>query len=123
MTEKELVDLWNDKRKQLIKAQLHSVITLAVITVLAVMGYFETATAAAQFFALLFLGTIGALGILTQFAVIREAKALAKQLQELGNLGPIAKEISVSGLYLTLTQLVMAVFSLALLIGFALVVL
>lgn len=123
MNEKELIDLWNDKRKQLIKAQLHSVITIAVITVLAVMGYFESASPEAKFFALLFLGTIGGLGILTQFAVIREAKALANQLQTHKDLGAIAKQISVSGIYLNMTQVLMAVFSVALLIGFAILVL
>jgi len=39
MTENELIALWNDKRRQLISAQLHSVITLAVITVMALMGF------------------------------------------------------------------------------------
>ena len=40
MTEKDLVELWNDKRRQIISAQMPSVIALAVITVMAMMGYF-----------------------------------------------------------------------------------
>ena len=41
MTEKDLVELWNDKRRQIISAQMPSVIALAVITVMAMMGYFD----------------------------------------------------------------------------------
>ena len=123
MTENELVSLWNDKRRQLVSAQMHSVITLAVITVLAVMGYFETASDYAKLFALLTLGTIGALGILTQFAIIRESKMLVEDLSKQSNLSAIGKSIAESGQYLNLTRVIMIAFSVALIIGFALLVL
>lgn len=123
MTENELISLWNDKRKQLISAQMHSVITLAVITVLAVMGYFETSSDLAKLFALLTLGTIGALGILTQFAIIRESKMLVEDLAKHSDLSSIGKAISDSAQYLNLTRILMIAFSVALLIGFALLVL
>jgi hypothetical protein len=123
MTETELIALWNDKRRQLISAQMHSVITLAVITVMAVMGFFETASDMAKLFALLTLGTIGALGILTQFAIIRESKMLVEDLAKHSDLSSIGKSISVSGQYLNLTRVLMTAFSVALLIGFALLVL
>lgn len=123
MTENELISLWNDKRRQLISAQMHSVITLAVITVLAVMGYFETASDYAKLFALLTLGTIGALGILTQFAVIRESKVLVEDLSKHSNLSGIGQSIAASGQYLNLTRVIMIAFSVALIIGFALLVL
>jgi hypothetical protein len=41
MNEKDLVDTWNDMRKQIIQAQFQSVIALSVVTVLSVMGYFS----------------------------------------------------------------------------------
>lgn len=123
MTENELISLWNDKRRQLISAQMHSVITLAVITVLAVMGYFETASDYAKLFALLTLGTIGALGILTQFAIIRESKVLVEDLSKHSNLSGIGQSIAASGQYLNLTRVIMIAFSVALIIGFALLVL
>ena len=122
MTEQDLIKLWNDKRRQLISAQMHSVITLAVITVLAVMGYFDNASNFAKLFALLTLGTIGALGILTQFAIIRESKMLIQDLSKHSDLSTIGKSIAASGQYLVFTQVMMIVFSVALLIGFGLVV-
>ena len=122
MTEMDLIKLWNDKRKQLISAQLHSVITIAVVAVLAVMGYLESASDTAQFFALLFLGTIGALGILNQFAIIREAKFLIEDLSKVPDLGSLATTIVASKQYLVFTQVLMIAFSVALLIGFGLVI-
>jgi len=123
MTEMELINLWNDKRKQLISAQLHSTITIAVITVLAVMGYFESATDFAKLFALLFLGTIGALGILNQFAIIRESTTLVEDLGKQKSLSATGEAIAASKQYLNLTRIMMIGFSVALLFGFALVVL
>ena len=122
MTEHDLIQLWNDKRRQLISAQMHSVIVLAVFSVLAVMGYFNSASDFAKLFALLTLGTIGALGILTQFAVIRESKMLIEDLGRHEDLSAIGKSIAASGQYLVFTQVMMIGFSVALLIGFGLVV-
>ncbi len=122
MTENDLIQLWNDKRRQLISAQMHSVITLAVITVLVVMGYFDSASNFAKLFALLTLGTIGALGILTQFAVIRESKMLIEDLAKHEDLSAIGKSIAASRQYLVFTQVLMIAFSVALLVGFGLVV-
>ena len=123
MTEKDLVQLWNDKRTQLIRVQFHSVIALAVLVVLALMGFAETASQAAVNFGLIFLVTVGALGILAQFAIIREAHSVVEELGALANLGAVAKNISQSGRFLALTQGLMVVFSVAVVAGFALVVL
>lgn len=118
MNEEKLVTLWNDKRRQLIQAQLHSVIGLSVLTVLAVMGYFSMASVTVAIFALLFILTIGGLGLLSQFAVIREAKSVVAELATHDNAGAVAKTIAASGRYLGLTQVLMAVFSIALLVSF-----
>jgi hypothetical protein len=123
MTEKDLVELWNDKRSQLIKTQFHSVVALAVLVVVAIMDFANSATQGAIIFAAVFLVTVGSLGILTQFAIIREAKSVVEELGKLGNLGPVASNISRSGNFLTMTQGLMVVFSLAVIASFALVVL
>ena len=123
MNEKDLVELWNDKRRQIISAQLPSVIALAVITVMAMMGYFDGAYSYAHTFAALFLVTVGSLSVLNQFAVIREAQSVVKDLQGIKNLSQVAQNITSSGSYLIHTRILMVVFSLALLIGLALLVL
>lgn len=96
---------------------------LAVLVVLALMGFAESASGAAINFALIFLVTVGALGVLTQFAIIREARSVVEELGKLENLGAVAKNISQSGSFLTMTQGLMAAFSVAVVVGFALVVL
>lgn len=121
MNEETLVNLWNDKRRQLIQAQLHSVIGLSVLAVLAVMGYFQTASVSAAIFALVFIVTVGGLGLLSQFAVIREAKSVVEELSGKPASGAVAQTIASSGRYLTLTQALMTVFSVALLIAFVMV--
>ena len=123
MNEKDLVDTWNDMRKQIIQAQFQSVIALSVVTVLSVMGYFSGVSTTVALLALAFLVTVGSLGVLNQFAIIREAKALVEDLKSHSAQGAMGKTISGSGSYLTLTQGLMAVFSIALVVLFALVAL
>jgi len=123
MNEKDLVDTWNDMRKQIIQAQFQSVIALSVVTVLSVMGYFSGVSTTVALLALAFLVTVGTLGVLNQFAIIREAKALVEDLKGHSAQGAMGKTISGSGSYLTLTQGLMAVFSIALVVLFALVAL
>ena len=123
MNEKDLVETWNDMRKQIIQAQFQSVIALSVVTVLSVMGYFSGVSTAVALLALAFLVTVGSLGVLNQFAIIREAKALVEDLKGHSAQGAMGRTISGSGSYLTLTQGLMAVFSIALIVLFALVAL
>ena len=123
MTEKDLVELWNDKRRQIISAQMPSVIALAVITVMAMMGYFDGEYTYAHAFASLFLVTVGALSDLNQFAIIREAQSVVKDLQAIGNLSGVGQNIASSGSYLIYTRVLMAVFSLALLLSLVLLIL
>ena len=123
MTEKDLVELWNDKRRQIISAQMPSVIALAVITVMAMMGYFDGEYTYAHAFASLFLVTVGALSVLNQFAIIREAQSVVKDLQAIGNLSGVGQNIASSGSYLIYTRVLMAVFSLALLLSLVLLIL
>ena len=121
MNEKDLVETWNDMRKQIIHAQFQSVIALSVVTVLSVMGYFSEVSATVALLALAFLVTVGSLGVLNQFAIIRDAKALVEDLNGHSPQSALGKTVSGSGSYLTLTQGLMAVFSIALVVLFALV--
>ncbi len=123
MQEKDLIELWNDKRRQIISAQMHSVIALAVLTVVALMGYFEGAYSYAISFAGVFLVTVGSLSVLNQFAIIREARSLVKDIQAVENPSRVARDIAASGSYLSYTQILMTVFSLALLLAFVLLIL
>jgi hypothetical protein len=123
MVEKDLVELWNDKRRQIIAAQMPSVIALSVLTVLAMMGYFDGAYTYAVSFAAVFLVTVGSLSVLNQLAVIREAKSIVRDLQALENPSGVARDIAASGSYLRLTEVLMVVFSLALLLALVLLIL
>lgn len=118
MSEKDLVELWNSKRTQLTNAQFHSVVALSVLTVLALLGNAESASLGAQVFAGLFLVSVGALSVLTQFAVIREARSVIEQLAGIENPGAVAKLIAGSGRFLNLTQGLMVVLSAGLLASF-----
>jgi len=55
VNEKDLVELWNEKRRQIISAQMPSVVALAVITVMAMLGYFDGEYTYGKSFAALFL--------------------------------------------------------------------
>lgn len=100
-----------------------SVIALAVITVMAMMGYFDGDYTYAQSFAALFLVTVGSLSVLNQLAIIREAQTIVKDLEAIANPSALSKTISSSGSYLIYTRLLMVVFSAALLIALVLLIL
>ena len=122
MSEKDLVELWNSKRSQLTKAQFSSVVALAVLAALALLGNIETASQEARIFAVVFLVSVGALSVLTQFAVIREARALVIEISKLKKIGPVAKAIAKSDRFLVFTQGLMVALSAALLVAFILLV-
>ena len=123
MNEKDLIELWNDKRRQIISAQMPSVIALAVITVMAMLGYFDSEYNYGISFAALFLVSVGALSILNQLAVIREGQMIVKDLQAVDNPSALATKIAASGSYLVYTRALMIAFSLALLLVLVLLIL
>ena len=100
-----------------------SVIALGVITVMAMMGYFDGEYTYAQSFAALFLVTVGSLSVLNQLAVIREAQTIVKDLEAIANPSSLSKTIASSGSYLIYTRLLMVVFSAALLFALVLLIL
>lgn len=122
MSEKDLVELWNSKRAQLTKAQFSSVVALAVLAALALLGNIETASQEARIFAVVFLVSVGALSVLTQFAIIREARALVIEISKVKKIGPVAKTIAKSDSFLVFTQGLMVALSAALLVTFILLV-
>ena len=123
VNEKELIELWNDKRRQIISAQMPSVIALAVITVMAMLGYFDSEYNYGISFAALFLVSVGALSVLNQLAVIREGQMIIKDLQAVDNPSALATKIAASGSYLVYTRALMIAFSLALLVALVLLIL
>lgn len=111
MNEKGLIKNWNTLRSNIIQAQFASVIILAVVVYLAVAGDLASASDEIKIFTLTVLATTGILSLVTQFAAIREAGALAKDLKKAET--HVGKLISVSDPYLKLTQVVMGVFGIA----------
>ena len=123
MNEKDLIELWNDKRRQIISAQMPSVIALAVITVMAMLGYFDSEYNYGISFAAIFLVSVGALSLVNQLAVIREGQMIIKDLQAVDNPSALATKIAASGSYLVYTRALMIAFSLALLVALVLLIL
>ena len=123
VNEKDLIELWNDKRRQIISAQMPSVIALAVITVMAMLGYFDSEYNYGISYAALFLVSVGALSILNQLAVIREGQMIVKDLQVVDNPSALATRIAATGSDLVYTRALMIVFSLALLLVLVLLIL
>ena len=74
MDEKNLLDLWNTKRSQIIKAQMAPNLMLIGIFVLAAFGKFDGATDGAKYLAIGVAATTGILSMITQYATIREAE-------------------------------------------------
>ena len=123
VNEKDLIELWNDKRRQIISAQMPSVIALAVITVMAMLGYFDSEYNYGISFAAIFLVSVGALSLVNQLAVIREGQMIIKDLQAVDNPSALATKIAASGSYLVYTRALMIAFSLALLVALVLLIL
>jgi hypothetical protein len=103
MDEKELLELWNEKRSQVIHAQLAPSIVLIGILALASLGTFVTASDEVQYLAIFIAAGSGILSIISQFAAIREAEALVRELSKLESKTLLARKVADSGLLLKLT--------------------
>ena len=108
MKESKLIVAWNELRKVLVFSQLISVLVLVVVLYLLVAQDLAGAADEVKLFALAVVGTTGVLSLVSQFAVIREAQSMAKDLR--GSKSDTGSLISVSYGYLRLTQFVMAAF-------------
>jgi hypothetical protein len=103
MNEKELLELWSKSRSQVISAQLAPSIVLVSILALASFGQFETAGTKVQYLAIYIALASGILSIISQFAAIREAEALVRELKTIDPLSLLGKKVAESGKLLSLT--------------------
>jgi hypothetical protein len=116
MSEEALISHWNELRKTIIRAQMVSVVMLAVVLVLVVIGSFNDATIAVKVFAIVVLATTGILSLINQFAVLREGSAIVQDLTVMQS--ATAKTIAASEKFMKTTQLAMGVSAAAIFILF-----
>ena len=90
MNEKDLLELWNTKRSQIIHAQIAPTLLLIAVFVLAAYGKFEMATDATKYLTIGVAAATGILAIISQYAAIREADALISDSGELLQLSALA---------------------------------
>jgi hypothetical protein len=105
MNELDLLKLWNQKRTQIIQAQVAPALVLIGVMVLAALGIFTTAKSAAKFLALGVAAVTGILAMITQYAAIREAEALVADLKKLKSSSALAGKIAESRGLLSLTAI------------------
>ena len=119
MNEKDLLELWNTKRSQIINAQIAPTLLLIAVFVLAAYGKFETATDATKYLTIGVAAATGILAIISQYAAIREAESLISDLKKVSKPTKLSKKISDSRELLSLTAIAIVGLGLAI---FALVV-
>ena len=103
MNEKDLLELWNTKRSQIINAQIAPTLLLIAVFVLAAYGKFETATDATKYLTIGVAAATGILAIISQYAAIREGEALIADLKEIKKASRLSKKIAASGEFLKLS--------------------
>ena len=119
MNEKELLQLWNEKRSQIISAQMAPSLVLIGILVIAGFGKFDGATDAVKYLAIAVAAATGILAVISQYAAIREASALVADINKLSGASALAAKVGESGKFLSLTSVIIVALSAAI---FALVV-
>lgn len=105
MDEKGLLELWNTKRSQIIKAQMAPNLMLIGIFVVAAFGKFEMASDGAKYLAIGVAAATGILAIITQYATIREAEVLLIDMKRLEKPTELTKKISDSRHLLSLSAI------------------
>ena len=105
MNEVALLKLWNQKRAQIIQAQVAPALVLIGVMVLASLGIFATAPSAAKYLALGVAAVTGILAMITQYAAIREAEALLVDLRAIKDSSALSKKIAESRGLLSLTAI------------------
>jgi len=119
MEEKHLLQLWNEKRSQIISAQVAPALVLIGVMVLAAQGTFADASDAARYLAIAVAGVTGFLAMISQYAAIREAEALIQDLGKIANASALSKKIASSREFLSLTAIAVVLLGLVM---FALVI-
>ena len=119
MDEKNLIDLWNTKRTQIISAQMAPSLMLIGVFVLAAFGKFDGASDATKYLTIGVAAATGILAIISQYAAIREAEALLVDLKRLKSSSELAKKVAESRSLLSLSAIAIVGLGIAI---FALVV-
>jgi len=120
MDEKNLLELWNTKRSQIISAQMAPTLMLIGVFVLAAFGKFDGASSGAKYLVIGVAAAAGILAIITQYATIREAEALIVDLKRVANPSELSKKVAdsrglVSLFAIAIVALGIAVFALVVL--------
>jgi hypothetical protein len=113
MNEKALLELWNEKRAQIITAQMAPTLVLIAILVVSALGYFADASDSAKVLAIGVAAATGVLAVISQYAAIREAKALITDVNQLDKPSALAKKVGESDVFLALTAIAIVALSLA----------
>lgn len=119
MDEKSLLALWNDKRSQIVNAQIAPTLMLIGVFTLAALGIFKDASSSARYLTIGVAAATGILAIISQYAAIREAESLIVDLKKLTDSSELAKKVANSRELLALTAIAIVGIGLAI---FALVV-
>ena len=105
MSEKDLIKLWNEKRSQIITAQIAPALVLIGIFVLAGFDKFASANDGAKFLAIGVAAVTGILAIISQYAAVREGEAVVEDLAKVSNKSAVAKKIAESRGLLSLSAI------------------
>lgn len=105
MNEKDLIKLWNEKRSQIITAQIAPTLMLIGVFVLAGFDKFATASDGAKFLAVGVAAVTGILAIISQYAAVREGEALVEDLGKIASKSALGKKIAESRGLLSLSAI------------------
>jgi aldehyde:ferredoxin oxidoreductase len=105
MDEKNLLELWNTKRSQVINAQIAPTLMLIGVFVVSAFGKFETATDGAKYLTIGVAAATGILAIISQYATIREAEVLLIDLKRIEKPSELSKRIAQSRGFLSMSAI------------------
>jgi len=105
MNEKDLIKLWNEKRSQIIMAQIAPALVLIGIFVLAGFDKFASANDGAKYLAIGVAAVTGILAIISQYAAVREGEALVDDLAKISSKSALGKKIAESRGLLSLSAI------------------
>jgi len=106
MNELELIKLWNQKRSQIISAQMGPTVMLGVVIIALSFGALTDAPAAITYLVIGAIAATGLLATISQYAAIREAEGIVKDLGNVASLSATGTVIKDSASFLSLTKLV-----------------
>ena len=105
MKAQDLIGLWNQKRAQIIQAQVAPALVLIGIFVLAAIGAFENASDGAKYLTIGVAAATGILAIISQYAAVREGEALIIDIRAASEQNALTKKIADSRGLLSLSAI------------------